>query len=118
MSFTFTATLIFLAWFVICVAIFFATRQKSPRFSSFRSRVTIAGVAFIVATLTCSGAINFILVEYYKELVRNSGGDKSFLEDFAYLSAQNLANYYTMFSSMFGASIGGSLLYKGLYPKH
>lgn len=118
MSFELKITLIFLVWVLVFFGTFLATRHKSNWFSSFRSRVVIAGLFFIVSSLTCSGVINYFLLEYYKGLVRASEFDKSFVEEFAYMSAQNLANYYTLFSTMFGASIGSALLYKGLYPRH
>ena len=77
----------------------------------------VAGAGFLVATICAGAAIQLELVDTYKELVREGGYEKDFLDDFVYQSSQAMAYMYTTTMSVFGGAVGGSLLYAGLYNR-
>lgn len=93
------------------------TRKPSAIFSSFNTRILIAGLSLLTAKLLLNMYTGFIFIDYYKDLIRAADYGKSFFEEFAVMSLQHLIGFTTLFSSMFGASLGGSLLYKAAYPR-
>jgi hypothetical protein len=108
----------FAIWIGSCILIVAGTRKPSKYFSSFTRRMFIAGSSLLVATLALNAYTSFVYIDYFKYLTRMSDYERSFLEEFALLSTQNLISFTTLFSSMFGASIGGNLIYKAAYPRN
>jgi hypothetical protein len=110
--------LAFAVWVVVSIFIVITTRKPSRHFSSFTTRTLVAGLSLLTVTLTLNMYTGFIFIDYYKDLVRAADYEKSFSEDFVIMSVQHLIGFTTLFSSMFGASLGGSLLYKAAYPRN
>lgn len=118
MDFFDKALAILIAWIFLIIFTYVLTFRKSRLFSSFKTRVIVAGAAMLTITFACSACLSSELSDYFEELTRAAGYELDFLGDFAYLEAQNTYTTFTLFMNLFGASVGGNLLYKGLYPSH
>ena len=108
----------FSIWLASCTLIVLTTRKPSNIFSSFIGRMLLAGAGLLVATLALNMYTAFVYMDYFKYLTRMGDGSRDFIDEFALMSTQNLISFTTLFSSMFGASIGGSLIYKAAYPRN
>ncbi|WP_071872698.1 hypothetical protein [Atopomonas hussainii] len=108
----------FLAWIIVSVLIVVATRKPSRLFSSFGARTLLAGASLLTATLALNFYTTMVYADYFRYLERMANFNNELLDGYALLSLQNLINFTTLCSGVFGASIGGSLIYKAAYPQN
>jgi len=77
----------------------------------------IAGICLLTATVLLNYYTSQIYYDHQNYLTIASDGKRGSLEERALLSMKSLIDLTALFSNIFGASIGGNLIYKAAYSK-